>query len=60
MKSYYFAYSCHYRRIFIQPFRVLKKALEIDAFDEKKPDLGVFGSGFKHTVRQFGAYDIVR
>ena len=28
MEPYHFAYSCPYRRIFIQPFRVLKKALK--------------------------------
>ena len=30
MEPYHFAYSCPYRRIFIQPFRVLKKALEFN------------------------------
>ncbi len=34
--------------------------IEIEAFDEKKPYLGLYDSGFEHTVRQFGAYDIVR
>ena len=52
MEPYHFAYSCPYRRIFIQSFRVLKKALRF--FDYDNWD---FRERFKALITENGKYN---